>query len=157
MRATRTLSWAAAMGALVVVMLAVASCGGGSEGVADGGGPGSVGVTLGGEGEFDIALSDESIGAGKVTFTITNSGKIEHEFEIVKSDAAPDSFTIDKKENKAVVEAAKSQDGEELEVEDIEPGATASLLADLEPGKYVFICNIPDHYAGGMHTGFTVE
>ena len=43
------------------------------------------------------------------------------------------------------------------EVEDIAPGTSASLSLDLEPGTYAVICNLPGHYANGMHTTFAVS
>jgi uncharacterized cupredoxin-like copper-binding protein len=43
------------------------------------------------------------------------------------------------------------------EVEDIAVGATPSLTVDLPAGHYVVICNLPAHYAGGMHTDFTTS
>ena len=43
------------------------------------------------------------------------------------------------------------------EIEDIEAGSNESLTVTLDAGNYVFICNLPGHYAQGMHTGFTVS
>jgi uncharacterized cupredoxin-like copper-binding protein len=43
------------------------------------------------------------------------------------------------------------------EVEDIAPGTSAPLNLTLDPGSYAVICNLPGHYANGMHTTFTVE
>jgi len=42
------------------------------------------------------------------------------------------------------------------EVEDIVPGGTSSLTLDLEPGTYLIICNLPDHYRNGMSAYLTV-
>ena len=43
------------------------------------------------------------------------------------------------------------------EIEDIEAGSTESLTVTLDAGSYVFICNLPGHYAQGMHTSFTAS
>jgi len=43
------------------------------------------------------------------------------------------------------------------EKEDIAKGATTTLSVTLEPGKYVFVCNLPTHYKLGMRAGFTVS
>ena len=43
------------------------------------------------------------------------------------------------------------------EVEDIVAGTTAELQLSLEPGTYAVICNLPEHYAQGMHASLTVE
>jgi uncharacterized cupredoxin-like copper-binding protein len=42
------------------------------------------------------------------------------------------------------------------EVEDIAPGTSATLNLNLDPGAYAVICNLPGHYASGMHAAFTV-
>ena len=39
----------------------------------------------------------------------------------------------------------------------MDPGATASVTLDLEPGAYVIFSNTGGHYSAGMFTGFTVE
>jgi uncharacterized cupredoxin-like copper-binding protein len=31
------------------------------------------------------------------------------------------------------------------------------LTVDLDPGNYVVICNIPGHYAAGMHAELTIK
>ena len=36
------------------------------------------------------------------------------------------------------------------------PGKSASGIFDLEPGKYVLICNLWGHYTDGMYTAFEV-
>jgi uncharacterized cupredoxin-like copper-binding protein len=43
------------------------------------------------------------------------------------------------------------------EKENIAKGATATLSATLQPGKYVLVCNLPTHYKLGMHAPFTVS
>ena len=43
------------------------------------------------------------------------------------------------------------------EIEDIEAGSDDSLTVTLDAGSYVFICNLPGHYAQGMHTSFTAS
>ena len=52
------------------------------------------------------------------------------------------------------------EDAQGLEVvdeqEDIGAGETRALAVNLQPGKYVLICNTPGHYQLGMHTGFSV-
>jgi uncharacterized cupredoxin-like copper-binding protein len=42
------------------------------------------------------------------------------------------------------------------EVEDIAPGTSASLNLSLDAGPYAVLCNLPGHYANGMHATFTV-
>lgn len=121
---------------------------------------GTVAITLK---EFAVAAVPSSIGAGSVTFDVTNEGPDDvHEFVIIKTDLDYTALPAD--ENGAV-----SEDGEGMEVideiEDIAVGDTQSVTADLAAGSYALICNItqtePDdtleaHYAEGMRTGFTV-
>ena len=58
-------------------------------------------------------------------------------------------------------EGVVDEEGEGLElvdeIEDIEGGSSQSLTVNLDAGSYVLICNLPGHYAQGMHAGFTVE
>jgi uncharacterized cupredoxin-like copper-binding protein len=109
------------------------------------------------DGEYTFTLDKSSAPAGAVVFNIENAGELVHEFELVKTDAAADELPA-KKDNKdkADVEAGG---GEELgEVEDIEPGAKTEFgVADLEPGKYLIVCNLPGHYHQGMVLPFTVK
>lgn len=35
----------------------------------------------------------------------------------------------------------------------IAPGAVSWLTMTLRPGRYELVCNLPGHYAIGMHTG----
>lgn len=101
--------------------------------------------------DFDIALSDTTVPAGEVTFAVQNDGPSVHEFVILKTDAAPgDLPTEDGDVAEDEVEAVD-------EIEDIDADSAPELSADLEPGHYVVICNLPGHYKQGMNAEFTVE
>jgi uncharacterized cupredoxin-like copper-binding protein len=135
--------------AAAALALATAGCSGGG---------GTVAVTLQ---EFSIGTDPTSADAGEVTFEATNEGPNDiHEFVVFKTDLALTDLPTD--ENGAVVEDGE---GVELigEIEDVEVGDTKSVTLDLEPGAYVFICNIWDeeeqeaHYQEGMRTSFTVS
>lgn len=133
----------------------VAACAGGagsspgaSTGAASATPSDSISVTLA---DWSIAPSPAVGKAGKITFTIKNSGANTHELVVVKTDTAADKLPV---ENDEVPE-------DELtivdEVEDIEAGKDATLTIDnLEPGHYALICNIEGHYVKGMHADFTV-
>ena len=91
--------------------------------------------------------------AGKVDFTINNAGAIEHELIAFRSNLDPLSFPKadgDVDENgKGIVQVT---DGD-----DIAAGGTQTRTIDLtEPGKYVFMCNIPGHFLKGMYAVVTV-
>ena len=42
------------------------------------------------------------------------------------------------------------------ETGDMDPGTTTALTIDLAPGHYAVVCNLPGHYAMGMHQDFWV-
>src|SRR5215207_4980743 len=83
------------------------------------------------EGEMFIELSTEEVSAGSYTIEVTNDGSATHDL---------------------VVE----RDGEDVEATDsIDPGGTASLTVELEPGEYVFYCSIGNHRSMGMEVTVT--
>jgi uncharacterized cupredoxin-like copper-binding protein len=98
-----------------------------------------------------IAVSPATAAAGTVRFDVENAGTLVHEFEVFRTDLQPDALPTDG----AVVD----DEGLEAidEVEDVAPGTSTALTVDLSSGSYVLICNLPDHYAKGMHAGFTVS
>ena len=114
----------------------------------------------GGEADVDVTLNDSSIElapatatAGDVTLVATNQGSTTHEFEVfaVEGDVDPSSLPVE--------DNVASTDGLTLldEVEDLTPGSQAELTVDVSPGTYAVICNLPGHYAQGMHASLTVE
>lgn len=125
-------------------------------------GLGLVAVACGGSADTDvivtlhddgITLSETSVTAGELRFEGVNQGSLIHEFEVfgvpegVDADALPlDGDTARADELLEVID----------EVEDIAPGTSAGLSLDLEPGTYAVMCNLPGHYANGMHATFTV-
>jgi uncharacterized cupredoxin-like copper-binding protein len=124
------------------VGLVVAACSSGAE--AD------MTVTLRDDG---VALSTDSLAAGEVTIEGVNEGTETHEFEVfsvpegVDANALPlDGDTARADEMLEVID----------EVEDIAPGTSASLNLSLDAGPYAVLCNLPGHYANGMHATFTV-
>lgn len=132
-------------GVLVLGLLligALAACGGGKS---------SVDVTL--TGDYQIQLSSSTANAGEVTFNIQNTAQdIEHEFVIVKTDLSPSDMPKD--DNGDVIE---DQVNIVTEQEAIQPGESATLVANLEAGHYVLMCNLPGHFMQGMHAEFTVQ
>jgi uncharacterized cupredoxin-like copper-binding protein len=99
--------------------------------------------------------------AGKITFAVTNPGKVGHEFVIFKTDVSP--FSLPTKPDGSVDEEKLNDVGEGG---DLKPGESKTSTFDLPSGKYVFICNHVDkksdgksdvHYQLGMRTAFTVQ
>jgi uncharacterized cupredoxin-like copper-binding protein len=107
--------------------------------------------------EFKIELSAATAPGGPVTFELTNSGTVVHEFVVFKTDLAADKLPL--AADGATVDEAGAGASLTLvdEVEDIAVGATASLAVDLPAGHYVAICNVPAHYTSGMRTEFTTN
>lgn len=112
--------------------------------------PGSVKSELG---EFYIKLDKDSVPAGKITFTVTNVGKMEHELIILKTDLAVDKLPTEKDDPSRVDEDKIGTSGE---VEDLASGKTKTGTFDLAAGRYVLICNKPGHYQAGQRIGFQV-
>jgi uncharacterized cupredoxin-like copper-binding protein len=108
--------------------------------------PGRVAVALS---EFAIAPSVRAVPAGSVTFSVSNTGNVEHEFVILRTSAAADALPQEG--------AEASEAGLVDEIEGIKSGEAGSLTVDLASGHYVVICNLPDHYAAGMYADLTVN
>src|SRR3954462_8867663 len=71
--------------------------------------------------EFHFKLSKTSVGHGTVTFTVTNKGKVGHDFKIA---------------------------GKKTPV--LAPGKSAKLTVTLKAGKAAYLCTVPGHAAAGM-------
>jgi len=115
--------------------------------------------------EWSVLPSPGSVAAGKVTFNVSNKGKHEHEFVVIKTDLDLTALPVS-------ADGSINEDGTGFtavgEIEDIAAGANPSTSFTLAAGKYVLFCNIvedealPDmagtksHYKLGMRTGFTV-
>ena len=129
------------------LVLGAAACSNDPEGGDTGASGDGIAVTLK---DFAIAPAVSTAPSGKVSFDITNDGPSVHEFEVLATDTAPDALPVDSG-------VAQTQESEIVDdVENIAPGTTTGLSVDLDPGSYVIICNVVDHYEAGMHVGFTV-
>ena len=101
------------------------------------------------EKEFTIVPNVKSVKAGKVTFTMRNTGKVAHEMIVLKTNKAPGSLSG--------TGASASEKGSLGEISGIKPGKSGKLTLTLQPGKYVLLCNLPGHYKSGQFTGFLVK
>jgi uncharacterized cupredoxin-like copper-binding protein len=100
--------------------------------------------------EFKVIPSVTSVKAGKVTFVVSNVGKINHELVVLKTNVPAGKL----KENKDHEVSEASSVGE---VGEVDHGTTKSGTLTLKPGKYQLFCNIAAHYSAGQYTGFTVK
>jgi uncharacterized cupredoxin-like copper-binding protein len=101
--------------------------------------------------DYKITVNVPSTKAGKIKIGVRNLAAMEHSFQVIKTDLPPDKLPVDGASAKA------KEDGKVGEIKSIPAGKSASVTVDLQPGNYVFICNIAGHYQLGMRTGFTVD
>ena len=105
--------------------------------------------------EFSIGASSTTVTPGIKTLQITNTGTIQHELLVFRSDLAPSSYPIDPSTGDINEDASgitKVSDGD-----NIDPGGSQSRAVDVsQPGTYTFICNLPGHFRSGMVATFTV-
>jgi uncharacterized cupredoxin-like copper-binding protein len=87
--------------------------------------------------------------AGKVRLTLDNAGKVEHELIVLRTNADPAAL-------KAGASGRVSEAASIGEISETAQGASKSATFALKPGRYVFVCNIPGHYAGGMRGALVV-
>lgn len=125
---------------------------------------GGVSVTLD---EFSVGLHQSSAAAGDVALEVANEGSEDHQFIVIKTDLEPDALPL-------TPDGSVDEGGEGIEevgrVDRIDPGGSSILNLKLEPGSYVFFCNIVEtgeeegeegeflsHFALGERTKFTIE
>jgi uncharacterized cupredoxin-like copper-binding protein len=106
----------------------------------------SVGVKLT---EFKLTPTKTSAKAGKVTFSVTNAGKTEHELVVIRTTTKAADLSKNGK-------GKASEKGNVGEVE-LAAGASKTLTLNLKKGHYALICNVDMHYMAGMHADFTVR
>lgn len=146
----RIWGWPRRAGGAALALLAAASllsaCSSGSE--AAGGTP--VGITLE---NFRIVPAVLAAPAGHLRFLVENASPTTHELVMVRSDLPPESLPLGPD--------GLSVDEEQVEVLDelgqVDTRATETLAMDLQPGRYVFFCNLEGHYLGGMHGALEVS
>jgi len=110
--------------------------------------------------EWYVLPDKRSVDSGRVTFEVTNHGRMDHEFIVIKTTVPVHDLPIHEKgldEKKA---------GKQIgEIEDIHPGETREMTLRMTPGSYVLFCNkveiedhkIISHYRHGMRIAFTVR
>ena len=103
--------------------------------------------------EWKVSVAPNTATSGEVKFTIENKGTIGHEFLVVKTDILDGKITLDGDH------FAEPSPGLEVidEIGEFPAGGTELLVLSLEAGNYQLVCNLPGHYAAGMHTFFVVS
>lgn len=101
-------------------------------------------------GEWGIEASPNNVPAGLVRFDVTNGGPADpHELVIFRTDqpiAELEQIAIANAEDRGFL-PEEGVDGVEFigEIEEFDPGNSMSGVFELEPGTYVFLCNIVEH------------
>jgi len=133
-------------------------------------------VELGESGSTYFIKPDRAtVDAGKVTFAVTNVGKLYHEFIVYSNvdGVAPGDLPVNKEEDEAdlveediVGEAPYATPP--IVPSDKKPGDAdhrirpegwgAELTVDLKAGKYILLCNLSGHYTKGkQYAAFTAK
>jgi uncharacterized cupredoxin-like copper-binding protein len=129
---------------LILVVLGIASVGAVTA-YAFTGGSATVKVAMK---EWGIVPAPPRVKAGKLTFSIKNTGHLNHEFLVLKTNTAANKLKV--KGTTAVVSGLVGK------ISQFKPGLTKTITLTLKPGHYVLICNLPAHYKAGQHVDFTV-
>jgi len=102
--------------------------------------------------EFSVFPGTQGAPKGKVRFVVTNIGKIEHEFIVVKtSKPAGNLLGGDHGPNRA------DESGAVGELGSVKAGQAKTLNLTLKPGHYALLCNLPGHYRTGQFADFYVR
>jgi uncharacterized cupredoxin-like copper-binding protein len=98
--------------------------------------------------EFSVFPGVQGAPKGKVRFVVTNIGKIEHEFVVIKTSKPAGNLL---KGNEA------DESGNVGEIGGIPSGQSKTLNLTLKAGHYAIICNLPGHYKTGQFADFYVR
>jgi len=105
---------------------------------------------------LDHGSSNSPAKTGEITFQVTNTGLLGHNFIVVKTDLVAASLDVNSFEAKVNEQTIGEILGRIVE-ENLGPGNATSLSLNMEPGKYVIFCNVATHYQAGMYSEFYVE
>lgn len=102
--------------------------------------------------EFNVLPSSQAAPAGKVTFTVKTTGKIEHEFVVLRT-ARPAGSLLGGDHGPTRAD----ESGAVGEIGSVKPGETKKLTVTLKKGHYSLLCNLPGHYKSGQYVDFYVR
>jgi uncharacterized cupredoxin-like copper-binding protein len=98
--------------------------------------------------EFSVFPQTQGAPVGKVRFVVTNIGKVEHEFVVIKTKKPAGDLL---KGNEA------DESGAVGELDGVKAGNARVLVLILKRGHYALICNLPGHYRTGQFADFYVR
>ncbi|MBI2256478.1 MAG: copper resistance protein [Proteobacteria bacterium] len=103
--------------------------------------------------KMGMMLDHDSVPAGKITFVVKNDAMAtNHEMVVIKLKNKNDEIPMMKGKHRVDEDKLKSMG----EVEDVEPGKSGEMSADLKAGDYLLLCNLKGHFEAGMTSHFTV-
>jgi uncharacterized cupredoxin-like copper-binding protein len=99
----------------------------------------------------DFAFKPKALSAraGQLRVTAENRGNAAHELILIRT-TRPDHAL-------PTAGGRAAEAGAVGEIREQPPGKSASHTFMLKPGRYVYICNLPGHYASGMRGTLTVR
>ncbi len=132
---------------LAIVALLLTACGGGTSNPA-----GALQVRLE---DFKLHLAVATAQSGEVTLHLENDGPSTHEFNVDRTDLAPDQLPL--RADGLSVDEASPLLKRMGSVEILEAGDKKNITLNLPPGHYVLYCNLEGHYLGSMHATLDVH
>jgi uncharacterized cupredoxin-like copper-binding protein len=105
--------------------------------------------------DFKVRQDAAVVPAGTVRFRILNQGPTTHEFNVIRTDRAPDKLPLQRDGLTVNQDAPDLDHLDEASGLDIDDRRT--LVLRLAPGHYVMYCNLEGHYLGGMYAALTVR
>ena len=98
--------------------------------------------------EFSVFPATQGAPVGKVRFVVTNIGKFEHEFVVIRTNKPAGNLL---KRNEA------DETGAVGELDGVKAGNARVLVLTMKRGHYALICNLPGHYKTGQFADFYVR
>jgi uncharacterized cupredoxin-like copper-binding protein len=103
-----------------------------------------------------LVVSPASVSSGVVSFTVKNTGTIDHEVVVLKTSMAFDKLpitTFDNEPNRVDESSSVGETGDPP----LKPGETRTFtVKSMAAGNYALVCNISKHYGLGMRAPFKV-
>jgi uncharacterized cupredoxin-like copper-binding protein len=119
------------------------------------------GVPQSNGGMMRVLASRSSVAAGTVSLRVTNTGALTHELVVLplapgqqpgSRPVGPDGTVSETGSLGEASATCGAGHGDGIAL-----GAVSWLIVTLRPGRYELVCNLPGHYAMGMHTGLEVR
>jgi uncharacterized cupredoxin-like copper-binding protein len=120
--------------------------------------------TSGEAGSMSLTAAPASVPSGNVAFVVKNTGTIEHEAVVLKTDVPYDKLPVTYGgDPPAPVKTGANKVSEDANIGEtgdpnLGPGdIRVFTIQHMTPGNYVIVCNLAGHYAKGMRAPLTVR